>query len=57
MAELWPTSRESDTEAMQAKMLAKVEARRIAVNISRLPVLLGRMSGSRFSGLDIEEHL
>jgi hypothetical protein len=35
-------SRDNEAEARQAKMLTKHEARRIAINIARLPELLGK---------------
>jgi hypothetical protein len=35
-------SRDNEDEARQAKVLSKDEARRIVINIARLPELLGR---------------
>jgi hypothetical protein len=44
-------SRDNEAEARQAKVLTKDEARRIPVNIARLPELLGKGSATEPAGL------
>lgn len=41
----WVYARETEAEAQQAKVLTMDEARRIAVNIAKLPALLGYAEG------------
>jgi hypothetical protein len=44
-------SRDNEAEARQAKVLTKDEARRIAVNMARLPELLGKAERPAFDRL------
>src|SRR5580700_11921661 len=47
-------SRASETDAMQAKVLTDDEARRIAANIAKLPVLLARESREALEAIKAE---